>query len=188
MKHLFLTILIGLFCFSAKSQITKSNWLVGGTSNFSSSKQNLPNSTDKNNSTTFSILPNIGYFVVDKFAMGLGAGISFLQSKSNDIKSNVTSYSIGPFARYYFLDTDKTTNLFIQGKFGYGISRFNNLGNPISKSKNLSYSLTGGPVVYFNSSVGLEFTVGWTYEKALEDKSSVSSAIVGIGFQIHLEK
>ncbi|PJE48253.1 MAG: hypothetical protein CUR34_01915 [Sediminibacterium sp.] len=188
MKRLFVSYFFISFFFTANGQITRGNWLVGGNANFSSSKQNLTNSTDKNSSTLFSILPNIGYFVADKFAFGISTGVSFTQSKSNNTKSNVTSYKFGPFAKYYFLEPNNTTNLFIQGAFGYGINRFNNFGNSITTAKNISYQVAGGPVIYFNNSVGLEFILGWNFEKAIEDKSNVSSLILGIGFQIHLEK
>lgn len=187
MKKLFVSYFFISFFITANCQITRGNWLVGGNANFSSSNQNLSNSTDKNSSTAFSILPNIGYFVADKFAFGINTGVSFRQSKSNNTKSSVTSYKIGPFAKYYFLDPENTTNLFIQGAFGYGINRFNNFGN-IANSKNISYQIIGGPVIYFNTSVGLEFTLGWNFDKAIEDKSSVSSSIIGIGLQIHLKK
>ncbi len=90
-------------CFSSKAQITKDNWLVGGSASFSNSKQNLIYSADKNSDVSFSILPNIGYFITDKFALGLSPGVSFRQSKSNNVKSNVSSYAIGPFAKYYLL-------------------------------------------------------------------------------------
>lgn len=179
--------LLSLFSITSKSQIARGNWLVGGNANLSSSKQNLINSTDKNSSIMFSILPTIGYFIVDKFAFGINPGASFTQSKNNNTKSNVTSYRIGPFAKYYFLETDNMANLFLQGSFGYGINRFNNFGNTAT-NKYVSYLISGGPVIYFNTSVGLEFSLGWKYDKAIEDKSTTNSLVVGIGFQIHLEK
>lgn len=188
MKKVITTVLILFIISQTNGQITRNNWLVGGNANYSSSKQNLSNSTDKINFTLFSILPNIGYFVADNFALGVNTGVTFTQSKSINIKSNVTSYKVGPFGKYYFLEPDNTTNLFVQASFGYGITRFNNFGNNISTAKNISYSISGGPVIFFNSSVGLEFTAGYNYEKALEDKSNVSSLILGIGLQIHLEK
>ena len=188
MKAFFITTLFNFVLLSGQAQITKYNWLVGGSANFSSSTENLNNNNEKINSTTLAILPNIGYFIVDKFAVGISSGVSLIQAKSNNVKSNVTSYKIGPFARYYFLEAEKTSNLFLQASFSYGINRFKNFSNNVVKNKNYSYLISGGPVVYFNTSVGLEFTAGWNYEKRIEDNSNSSSFLLGIGLQIHLEK
>ncbi len=48
-----------------------------------------------------------------------------------------------------------------------------------------------GPVIFFNTSVGLEFLLG--YSSSIEDikdryKNSIQGFQIGIGFQIHLEK
>jgi hypothetical protein len=188
MLRFLLVSIISFQFLSSQGQITKHNWLVGGGANFSNSRQKIADNTDHMSLTALSVLPNVGYFMVDKFAVGFGASVTLIQSKANSIKSNVTSYKVGPFARYYFLDTEQTANLFLQGNFNYGITRFNNTGNPMANSKNFSYSIIGGPVVYFNNSVGLEFTVGWNYDKAIDDNYHVNSIVMGIGFQIHLEK
>ena len=67
-------------------------------------------------------------------------------------------------------------------------NRFNNYADNLAKASHLSYLISGGPVVYFNTSVGIEFTLGWSYEKAIEDKSSAQSFLMGLGLQVHLER
>lgn len=188
MKTFFITILFSFVLLSGQAQITKNNWLVGGAANFTSTNQKNNYSADNLGATSFSLLPNIGYFIADKFALGISPGIAFNKTKGNNIESHVTTYKIGPFARYYFLESENNVNLFIHGGFNYGISRFKNSGSSLTKAKNISYIIAGGPVVYFNTSVGLEFTAGWNYLKTINEKSSSNSLLLGIGLQIHLEK
>ncbi len=188
MKAFLITTLFSFVLLSGQAQITKNNWLVGGAANFSSSVQKVNNNTDKLKATNFSILPNIGYFIADKFAVGVSPGITFGKSKDNYLESSFTSYKISPFARYYFLDTENITNLFLQGSFGYGLIRTRDSNNNLAKSKYTTYSIMAGPVIYFNTSVGLEFTAGWNYFKTINEKSSNGSLLLGIGLQIHLEK
>ena len=72
------------------AQLTKGNWLVGGTGNFSS--DNVVRSGDPDlKSTNFSFLPNVGYFVLNKFAAGLNAGVA--HSKSNSTSVTTVSYT-----------------------------------------------------------------------------------------------
>lgn len=188
MKAFFITTLFSFVLLSGQAQITKNNWLVGGTGNFRSTTQKNNYSANNLGATSFSLLPNIGYFIADKFALGISPGIAFNKTKGNNLESHVTTYKIGPFARYYFLEPENTVNLFIQGGFNYGISRFKNSGSSLTKAKNISYLIAGGPVVYFNTSVGLEFTAGWNYLQTINEKSSNSSLLLGIGLQFHLEK
>ena len=167
---------------AANAQLTKGNWLVGGTGNFSS--DNVVRSGDPElKSTNFSFLPNVGYFILNKFAAGLNAGVA--HSKSNS--TSVTTYSAGPFARYYLLNIEKPFNLFIHGSYRYATSRIKNFG--IRSSNDFyNYSISGGPVIYFNSSVGLEFSIGYSHLKSFESNAKTNSLQLGLGFQIHLEK
>ena len=186
-KNIFFFCLLLLCMQVVSAQLTKGNWLVGGNANYSSDKQTVPN-TLQSSSKSFAVLPNIGFFIKDKFAVGLAPGIAYVQSKNGPTKVSVTSYIIGPVVRYYFLNVENTTNIFIQGKAGYSSNHFNNGPNNKSSTSNVTYSLDAGPVIYFNSSVGLEFTLGWSYNKVTTDKSYLNSLKLGIGFQIHLQK
>lgn len=54
---------------TANAQITKGNWMVGGIGNFYSAQlKNSNNMTD--NSIGVELRPNLGYFIIDKFAFG----------------------------------------------------------------------------------------------------------------------
>ncbi len=53
---------------------------------------------------------------------------------------------------------------------------------------NTGYSLKSGPVIYFNSSVGLELVVKYEHFYYSIDSRTADNFQVGLGLQIHLEK
>ena len=119
MKIIKLFIISVLFTLTANSQITKGNWLMGGNASISYTKS-IPKQTNtylnSAEGKTFSILlqPNIGYFVVDKFAIGLKLGVTNTYPTNQSFQINQTQFSISPFLRYYLLKTDKPFNIFVE--------------------------------------------------------------------------
>lgn len=171
---------------NARAQLEKGNWLVGGNASFASSKGTYAYETYNGNSKTIdlNISPNIGYFFTDKFAAGLKPGFSLNKGTFTSGTSYVKRFEIGPFARYYFLKPDKRVNIFSEVFYQHEFINF----KPRKGNSN-TFSINAGPVIYFNNSVGLEFTMG--YYSRNEDISGVSkrtdnSFRMGIGLQIHL--
>ncbi len=178
----FICILIVLFITTTNAQITKRNWLVGGNAYFNSSTIENTNPDGSSGSVSGSglyINPVIGFFIIDKFAVGLSGNFGLSIPEQG---SNVTSYGVGPFARYYFLKPEKTINILSQVGYYYGTSssdtRFNN------------FNFKVGPVIYFNSSVGLELTIDYsiTNNSSQFSENKIKAFNVGFGLQIHLEK
>lgn len=190
MKKIFVSFLTFIFFFSAKSQITKGNWLVGGTGKFYSYTSTYTSATYSNEAsyTQIDLSPNIGYFIVDKLAFGIRPTLSSIKGEvttTGGLSTNVQRYWIGPFGRYYFMKPDKQINILTDISYQYGFF------GGISKGKLNTFSAMVGPVVYFNSSVGIEFLLG--YSARVEDvegyqKETRRGFQIGIGFQIHLEK
>lgn len=189
----------------AEGQITKGNWLVGGNSTFSNTKSVTTYSLGVGSSTyiNLGISPNIGYFIHDKIALGMKPSFTHEKSFGGEVINNgvaVASYAegnmdwfdIGPFVRYYFLPIEKNVNIFSEINYKYGVANL----HP-GKGDRRSYSIYIGPVVYFNSSVGIEFLVGYNSSRetlyglnSSSDDYSVKNKKIemGIGLQIHLEK
>lgn len=172
-----------LFTLSAHSQITKGNWMVGGYANFSSSKSEY-NPTDGSKSTSsgsgLQLSPTIGYFLIDKLVIGLSPSFSYSNPSSGD---NVIGYGVGPFARYYLLKPENRINVLTH----IGYSYYTSSGNTHSNN----YVIKAGPVVYFNSSVGLEFTIDYSGGRSKYNDGSDflnKSINIGLGLQVHLEK
>lgn len=191
MKHLLISTAFLISSFAAHAQLEKGNWLVGGNANFSSSTvgYSYPSYSLKEDVTSLAISPNIGYFLLDRFAVGLSPGFSF---DISDVTtpgggySNTRRYVIGPFVRYYFLDTEKPVNILADASYQHSFIWW----RP-ARGNGDAFSFNAGPVVYLNSSVGLEFTIGY-YSRAEEVKEQYKdktrSFRAGIGFQIHLKK
>jgi hypothetical protein len=173
---------------TATAQITKGNWLVGGSGSFSTStatSENTDGTENTQKSIGSQINPNLGYFLSDKLAVGLDLSLSF----SNPAGSDNSNWAIGlgPFLRYYFLPEDNQINLFSQASV-----RFNNGLSEINRdSKSTTLGLSAGGVVFFNNSVGLELSLNYedrTFKRANNPDSKLNSLFLGLGFQIHLEK
>jgi hypothetical protein len=168
-----------LFTISVNAQITKGNWMVGGDASFNNSK--VINDKDEiiGSGNGIRIFPNIGYFLIDKFAVGINGNFNY--GKTNGSPSSI-GYGGGPFARYYFLKPEKTVNVFAEANYNYYTSKTQGFDS----TNGSSYRFKAGPVIYFNSSVGLELTLNDSTEKFSNYTSKYFT--VGFGFQIHLEK
>ncbi len=111
MKKLMMLIFVNFLVFNKfYSQITKDNWLVGGSTSFSSLKSSSAASAQFK-LINFQISPVIGYFVEDKFALGIRPS---LQYGSNTVANTNTIIKAGPFVRYYFLKSENMFNLIAQ--------------------------------------------------------------------------
>lgn len=170
-------ILIILFSIS-NAQITKGNWMVGGNATFLQQQEKLLGSDIR--IMRFSISPNLGYFFVDKLGAGLKPSLDFLKSKTDGNINKSSVFGIGPFLRYYFLHEDNIVNLLAEIDYQYS-------SGSNGYHQNL-FLFSAGPVIYFNSSVGLEFTLNYEIIKRKAAVNSAKTFFLGVGFQIHLEK
>jgi hypothetical protein len=131
--------------------------------------------------TYFRVAPNIGYFFIDKFAAGIKGLVNHEKTGLGSASDKQTYYGIGPFARYYFLPIDRQINVFSEGNYQHYIL------NPGNEGSN-SYNFLLGTVVFFNSSVGLELTAGYSLTNYTKSDLKYKIFQLGLGFQIHLEK
>lgn len=182
---------ISILFYSAISygQLYKNNWVLGGTGSFSQrdSKFSSQSITYDAKYTDLRISPNVGYFLLDKLSVGIKGSIDWVKNKAyppGGGTTNITRYYAGPSARYYLLELDRQFNIATEataqfGRFKAGIDK-----GPISR-----YSIMAGPVIFFNSSVGLEFLVGYfsNSEDINIQKISNKGIQMEIGLQFYLE-
>ncbi len=84
-----------------------------------------------------------------------------------------------------FLDTENMVNLFAETGYDY----YTITGKGLGRSQHQStFLFSGGPVIYFNTSVGLEFIITYATTKIAGSSGNNNKIQFGIGFQIHLEK
>lgn len=176
-----------LFTGVANAQITKGNWMVGGSGSFTSSKNNstygFDGSTSAYRINAFELTPDIGYFFIDKLAVGTVINFNYFGSPDSDLKGT-HSYGIGPFVRYYFLKPETRINVFAEASYHYSFTDKSVIG----KFETNGYAFKAGPAIFFNSSVALECTLQYNYTKVNANSSDSGNFVVGLGFQIHLEK
>lgn len=176
MKTLFFFLVL-TFSLGLTAQITKGNWLVGGSGEYTNQTYNYDDG-DSFKREYITIKPNAGYFLKDKFAVG-----SALRFEKFD---NANIYGIGLFSRYYFLKPNKPFNLFAQihYDFVHTVSDLNINDKAINNSS--FYGARIGQVVFFNNVVGIEFAM--VYERGNSSSSNSETFKAVLGFQIHLEK
>jgi len=195
MKSLFLSAVICTVSISAFGQLSKSTWLIGGNGSLYSynEKYSYPLASGTSKYTSIDLSASIGYFFVNKFSAGLRPYLSIYKgSSSGGGSANNLKLAVGPFARYYFLKEDKQFNLLVDASYQIGINQEKNGDNPKGKFNTLS--LMTGAEVFLNSSVGLEFLIGYKHQIASFDNSPSAYTSdrrgfqTSIGFQFHLEK
>lgn len=172
-----------LFTLSANSQITKGNWMVGGSGYFTNYKSTFQNNNTEETQTGngFQVSPNLGYFIVNNFALGAAASFSF--SNPSGDNNNSHGYGLSPFVRYYFRKSEKMINPFLQTSYGVSEGKSESGGS----NKSSGYNIKGGSAIFFNSCVALELTIDYISSKYNNDSKN-NNFIVGVGFQIHLQK
>jgi len=159
----------------------------------------------KQTSLSFTISPDLSYFVIDRLAIGLTTPYTFIRTKNGDAKSTVNSLTVGPQVRYYFL-LGSHWAIFPEASYSYGwlwdrtpYADFTT--TPITVryyNTTLTTSTLRGSVgaVYFlNKNIGIEGKVYYQHLKSSYDDNeqevpltvtSKSPAVgVSIGVQIY---
>ena len=184
MKYIILLNFSFLLLSTSNAQLTKNNWMLGGNIGFSSGTYKSEIGS-QNTAYDIQINPNIGYFIVDKFAGGLKTSIRLQGYKGTgtDGYSKYNNYNIGPFVRYYLLPIENTVNLLVEGVYQYGVE-----GSKGGSTPKNTFSFTTGAVAFFNSSVGIEFLISYSSYKFSGFNGSNGIIQLGLGLQVHLIK
>lgn len=168
MKTLFISLTVSIILFAifpSLAQTEKGTMLLGGNSNFRIHDDGF----------NAYINPNIGFFVVDNFALG---GSLPLYYSGYEHGSN-TNIGFAPFARYYF--GEGSTRLFALASLGYrhGWYRYN---NGFAEDKDSEGSVMGsagiGLVYFLTNQIGAEAILAYN--------ANGGNINLGFGFQIFL--
>lgn len=183
LKLIFVTLV--LFSITSQAQITKGNWMLGGTGNLTSYENKaIQNGNDVGDKGyAISISPNIGYFFINKLAVGSTISLGYSNSNRYD---EFQRYGFGPFVRYYFLKEEKRINVFAHANYVFGESKS---GNNINGGN--GYGFKAGPAIFFNKNVAMEVTLDYNSSKLKlsgPNSSTYNAFQISLGFQIHLKK
>ncbi len=200
MKHILLLSISVLYLAIAQGQLNKKTWLVGGSGSFYSYKQDFRTITGNAvyKITNIEVSTSLGYFILEKFAVGLRPSFSSEKTKGISSSSGLVGsghterWAIGPFARYYFLEKNKSFN--ILADISYQLGQLIHLGAMHEKGKNNNLSVMAGTEIFFNTSAGLEILLGYSdkifsIENSPGEFSNEKKGFqVSVGFVLHLEK
>ncbi|WP_019039447.1 outer membrane beta-barrel protein [Psychroflexus tropicus] len=178
MKH-FLLLIALVASLSLNAQITKNNWLVGGSAAFSYTEND--NQSNSNN-LRLSLSPNIGYFFLDKLALGPRPNYFLNRGNSDSGTSKSERIILAPFVRYYFLEAEKKINVFAEGAYNLDIDVFGDGDNPED------FEIKAGLAIFLNSSVALETSLSYINSNSKNQFVGNHTFLLGFGLQIHLEK
>ena len=186
-KFALLTFIFFVFGSMGFAQVEKGKYLIIGNSHFKMQSQ----SSDKK-INGFDYKPNEidihfkgagGYYILDGLAVGLGLKYHLEQQQhkinntvtqnSEDYEPvNLSSFSISPMARYYFM----TGNIkpFVQGEVGYGMGK--DKGQILNQTNNTTFSKDdkfnvmsfGGSIGgawFFHTNISAEVSINYYYEK-----------------------
>jgi len=185
-KLLLLTLVILSLHFSLHAQLEKGSWMVGGSLGLSSST--TPTYYGNNTITQISISPKAGYFLIDRLAAGLSINSTFDHNhypNSSPSSYNDNLYGIGPFARYYFLPTQKPANILVEVSDQYSWITYTGQSGHLREN---TYGFAAGPAFFLNPSVSLECTLGyaWTKTSGYNPEQNSHTFRTAIGLQIYL--
>ncbi len=159
-----------LFLLLLAGTTVQAQYFIGGNFSLNSTGGSIKSgetTTDKETSTSFTLSPQLGYFLSEDLAVGLGIGINSTREKSPgdpEVINKSTGFSIQPFARYYVLDMNKFS-LFGEGQLSYSAS---------SSKVESGGTTTEGPST---STVGISVSPGISYN--LNEKVALEAFING---------
>ncbi|MCQ2113441.1 MAG: PorT family protein [Bacteroidaceae bacterium] len=117
MKKLVLLVALVACTLGANAQI----WVGGALGlGFSNTTGDAKTELNDNTQTTFTIQPEVGYSLNEKWDVAIGLGFTSTTNGGCLKDNNYTEFDIKPYARYTFLTTGKV-GLFVDGGVDFGI-------------------------------------------------------------------
>lgn len=156
MKKIVLTLIAGLgFVGLTNAQTTdKGTFITGG--NVSYNYQKVVDADG--NIQDYSILPNVGYFVKDDFAIGLSLGYSGTSEEDSDkIKTTNGEFRLAPYARLYKGDGKVKFFGQLAVPMGWGTSKFD--GTKTGTTESYGINLSPGIAYFPSNKLSIEFSV-----------------------------
>ncbi len=165
MKKLLLSLVaVAALAFNANAQTEKGKIILGGNVGFNSTKVDGAAKADFN----FSVVPSVGYFIGNNFAIGTGVGYTYDKSVSN-LEQN-EAFRVAPFGRYYVNLTEQFKffgQLSVPLAFGTekAVNANGDTGAKTGTTTSIGVNVAPGFAFFPNKKIGIEFSVnGLGYE------------------------
>lgn len=179
MKKIYFTILLLGICVISFPQPEKGKLFIGGNIGFNVNTNDTKTDTSSTRNITarsLTILPMAGYFLSEKFAVGIRGGINMrtVETPAEVIYKNMRSMVvINPFGRYYIWKYGSGNGLFsVAGAVGLftdvslytAFGRERNYTDPdifSQKIQNFSFGVSPGIFYYLTNKFSFEAKFGW---------------------------
>lgn len=167
MKKLLLSLIaVSALAFTTQAQTEKGKFMIGGNVQFNSSKVDGADKSDIN----FTVVPSVGYFVMDNLAVGTGVGYTFDRTTVNGFDGAANSFRkdqafvVSPFARYYKGISESFKffgQLSVPMSFGNTKVSADNGDNytKVAENNTVGVSLSPGFAFFPSKKFGIEFSV-----------------------------
>jgi len=165
MKKLLLSLIaVSALAFTTQAQTEKGKFMLGGNVEFNSTKENGASKSD----TKFNIVPSVGYFISDNFAIGTGVGFGFAKNQEGttalpNAATKTQEFVVAPFARYY-KGINESFKFFgqLSVPMAFGNNKVTADGDnyaKVSKYNNVGVALSPGFAFFPSKKFGIEFSV-----------------------------
>ncbi len=168
MKKLLLSVAALLVSAVALAQTEQGKFVIGGSSDLSFiSTSSEVDGNDAGDSSEFEFSVDGGYFVIDNLAVGLGVDLAFGKEEEPGFEEEKsTTFLVGPFARYYFLE-DKIRP-FAQGSVAFGKNK-TEAGSNEFKSDAFAFGFDAGVAIFLNDNISIDAALGYARTKISPD-------------------
>jgi hypothetical protein len=146
---------ISLSSFSqSKKPLTEGNIILSGSGSIQSYRGEtiIGTTVTKSSVFTLNLSPGAGYFIIDNFALGANATVSYYKQGLN----KYYMLGLGPWARYYF-----NNGIFAKAETNFIL--FHGMGSNNSKQRTYSITPGVGYAFFINQKVSLEPCISYTF-------------------------
>jgi len=201
LKSIIKLLALSLIPFSGVGQVSKNQWVI----NAAASAEYTERTTDGRNSIQISAPVGAGYFVLNKWAIGLQTfygyrkGLvsypviydgGFTRIVSHEQKNN--QFAVQLFSRYYFLAPTNKFNFYVEAAYGTGQSNTDKTFTNFDSRQRINViSASVAPVFFINKHVALELKLSYINQQHINqqirfyDGYQITSLQAGLGIQFY---
>jgi len=178
MKKLLLSVVaVAGLVYGANAQTEKGKVILGGNVGFNSTKVEGAAKSD----VSFSVVPSVGYFVDNNFAIGTGVGYNYNKQVSENTLNQ--AFVVAPFGRYYVGLSDQFKffgQLSVPMAFGNNkiVNDNGDTGAKVASTTSIGVNIAPGFAFFPTKRIGIEVSVNGLGYNNLNVKNEITGGEV----------
>jgi len=176
-NRIFWSIALSLLTVGLGAQVTnQGNFVIGGAVGFSAARSDVTQEIetgdtreDSPSTTQFNIAPQVGYFLLDKLAVGIRMDYTFNRVREmEETQVRDSDLLFGPFSRYY-VPMGEDMAFIIEAGFGFGNSNDEQLIGTTTQRINtniFAFGIGPGLTIISNDAIGIEALVKYNFARS----------------------